>query len=126
MTLLLACCDLHILSVFTGHCAGDAPKALFHKVPLPHNIITPNVSAQSSFDDSLPPRSRSASPAKTKGQTALLIGLSTGLFDANNPKVCLVSVINFFLPVVLLWKSSVIGSLHPLSTELTAYCLSFL
>ncbi|KAM3939157.1 serine/threonine-protein kinase Nek1 [Leptodactylus fuscus] len=68
-------------------CAGDAPKELFHKVPLPHNIVTPNVSAQSSFDDSLPPRSRSASPAKTKGKTALLIGLFTGLFDANNPKM---------------------------------------
>lgn len=71
----------------TEHYAGDAPKALFHKVPLPHNITTPNVSAHSSFDDSLPPRSRSASPAKTKGKTALLIGLSTGLFDANNPKM---------------------------------------
>ncbi|XP_071976048.1 serine/threonine-protein kinase Nek1 isoform X1 [Engystomops pustulosus] len=71
----------------TEYCAGDAPKELFHKVPLPHNIVTPSVSAQSSFDDSLPPRSRSASPAKTKGKTALLIGLSTGLFDANNPKM---------------------------------------
>ncbi|KAM8939452.1 serine/threonine-protein kinase Nek1 [Pelodytes ibericus] len=68
---------------------GDsaAPKALFEKVPLPRYAITPNISAHSSFDDSLPPRSRSASPAKTKGQTALLIGLSTGLFDANNPKM---------------------------------------
>ncbi|XP_066429639.1 serine/threonine-protein kinase Nek1 isoform X2 [Eleutherodactylus coqui] len=71
----------------TEHSAGDAPKALFQRVPLPYNIVTPNVSAQSSFDDSLPPRSRSASPAKTKGKTALLIGLSTGLFDANNPKM---------------------------------------
>ncbi|KAM5194431.1 serine/threonine-protein kinase Nek1 isoform 2-T2 [Mantella aurantiaca] len=62
-------------------------KALFSRVPLPHNVATPNVSAQSSFDDSLPPRSRSVSPAKTKGKTALLIGLSTGLFDANNPKM---------------------------------------
>ncbi|XP_044153001.1 serine/threonine-protein kinase Nek1 isoform X2 [Bufo gargarizans] len=69
------------------HCVGDAPKALFHKVPLPHNVVTPNLSAQSSFDDSLPPRSRSASPDKTKGKAALLIGLSTGLFDANNPKM---------------------------------------
>ncbi|XP_069833923.1 serine/threonine-protein kinase Nek1 isoform X2 [Dendropsophus ebraccatus] len=67
--------------------AGDPLRTLFHKVPLPYNITTPNVSAQSSFDDSLPPRSRSASPAKTKGKTALLIGLSTGLFDANNPKM---------------------------------------
>ncbi|XP_073500192.1 serine/threonine-protein kinase Nek1 isoform X2 [Phyllobates terribilis] len=71
----------------TELCAGDAPRVLFQKVPLPYNVVTPNVSAQSSFDDSLPPRSRSASPAKTKGKTALLIGLSTGLFDANNPKM---------------------------------------
>ncbi|XP_072262139.1 serine/threonine-protein kinase Nek1 isoform X2 [Pyxicephalus adspersus] len=63
------------------------PKALFSKVPLPHNNVSPNISAQSSFDDSLPPRSRSASPVKTKGKTALLIGLSAGLFDANNPKM---------------------------------------
>ncbi|XP_018415537.1 PREDICTED: serine/threonine-protein kinase Nek1 [Nanorana parkeri] len=66
---------------------STTPKALFSRVPLPHNVVTPNVSAQSSFDDSLPPRSRSASPVKTKGKTALLIGLSTGLFDANNPKM---------------------------------------
>ncbi|XP_077333313.1 serine/threonine-protein kinase Nek1 isoform X4 [Lithobates pipiens] len=65
---------------------STTPKALFSRVPLPRNV-TPNVSAQSSFDDSLPPRSRSASPVKTKGKTALLIGLSTGLFDANNPKM---------------------------------------
>ncbi|KAM4807677.1 serine/threonine-protein kinase Nek1 [Rhinophrynus dorsalis] len=68
---------------------GDVsvPKALFEKVPLPCSVVTPSISAQSSFDDSLPPRSRSASPSKTKGKTALLIGLSTGLFDANNPKM---------------------------------------
>ncbi|XP_068134909.1 serine/threonine-protein kinase Nek1 isoform X2 [Hyperolius riggenbachi] len=64
----------------------SAAKAFFIRVPLPHTV-SPDISAQSSFDDSLPPRSRSASPAKTKGQTALLIGLSTGLFDANNPKM---------------------------------------
>ncbi|XP_056416900.1 serine/threonine-protein kinase Nek1 isoform X2 [Hyla sarda] len=69
------------------HSAGNASKALFQIVPLPHIVTTPNVSAQSSFDDSLPPRSRSVSPAKTKGHAALLIGLSTGLFDANNPKM---------------------------------------
>ncbi|XP_063776693.1 serine/threonine-protein kinase Nek1 isoform X2 [Pseudophryne corroboree] len=69
--------------------AGDATanKVLFNRVPLPYYVITPNVSAHSSFDDILPPRSRSASPTKTKGKTALLIGLSTGLFDANNPKM---------------------------------------
>ncbi|KAG8453844.1 hypothetical protein GDO86_000461 [Hymenochirus boettgeri] len=62
-------------------------KALFEKVALPQSIFNPTLSAQSSFDDSLPPRSRSVSPTKTKGKSALLIGLSTGLFDANNPKM---------------------------------------
>uniref|UniRef100_A0A8C5MRA1 non-specific serine/threonine protein kinase n=1 Tax=Leptobrachium leishanense TaxID=445787 RepID=A0A8C5MRA1_9ANUR len=66
---------------------SSVPKALFEKVPLPRYARTPNVSAQSSLDDSLPPRSRSASPVKTKGKASLLIGLSTGLFDANNPKM---------------------------------------
>ncbi|MEE6461009.1 hypothetical protein FKM82_001169 [Ascaphus truei] len=71
----------------TENCIGNstAPKALFERVPLPRGVVTPNISAQSSFDDSLPPRSRSASPAK--GKTSVLIGLSTGLFDANNPKM---------------------------------------
>ncbi|OCT99636.1 serine/threonine-protein kinase Nek1 isoform X1 [Xenopus laevis] len=64
---------------------SSVPKALFEKVPLPQSVVTPTFSAQSSFDDSLPPRSRSASP--TKGKTALLIGLTAGLFDANNPKM---------------------------------------
>ncbi|XP_027693131.1 serine/threonine-protein kinase Nek1 isoform X10 [Vombatus ursinus] len=32
-------------------------------------------------------RARSDSPAKNKGKNSLLIGLSTGLFDANNPKM---------------------------------------
>lgn len=44
---------------------------------------SPVLSAQSSQEE---PRSRSVSPAKNKGKSSLLIGLSTGLFDANNPK----------------------------------------
>lgn len=36
-------------------------------------------------------RTRSDSPPKTKTKNSLLIGLSTGLFDANNPKVNVVS-----------------------------------
>ncbi|XP_043827725.1 serine/threonine-protein kinase Nek1 isoform X3 [Dromiciops gliroides] len=32
-------------------------------------------------------RARSDSPVKSKGKNSLLIGLSTGLFDANNPKM---------------------------------------
>lgn len=48
------------------------------------------LSAQSSMDDSsssLASRSRSVSPLRSKHSNALLIGLSTGMFDANNPKV---------------------------------------
>ncbi|XP_019724254.1 serine/threonine-protein kinase Nek1 isoform X2 [Hippocampus comes] len=47
-------------------------------------------SAQSSVDESsssLASRSRSVSPMRSKQHNALLIGLSTGLFDANNPKM---------------------------------------
>ncbi|XP_061593926.1 serine/threonine-protein kinase Nek1 isoform X2 [Cololabis saira] len=48
------------------------------------------LSAQSSMDDSsssLASRSRSVSPLRSKHQDALLIGLSTGMFDANNIKM---------------------------------------
>ncbi|KAM7410415.1 hypothetical protein PAMA_001721 [Pampus argenteus] len=48
------------------------------------------LSAQSSMDDSsssLASRSRSVSPLRSKHHNALLIGLSTGMFDANNPKM---------------------------------------
>ncbi|XP_022055195.1 serine/threonine-protein kinase Nek1 isoform X2 [Acanthochromis polyacanthus] len=48
------------------------------------------LSAQSSMDESsssLASRSRSVSPLRSKHQDALLIGLSTGMFDANNPKM---------------------------------------
>ncbi|XP_054590851.2 serine/threonine-protein kinase Nek1 isoform X1 [Nothobranchius furzeri] len=48
------------------------------------------LSAQSSLDESsssLGSRSRSVSPLRSKNQKALLIGLSTGMFDANNPKM---------------------------------------
>ncbi|XP_036378663.1 serine/threonine-protein kinase Nek1-like [Megalops cyprinoides] len=43
-------------------------------------------SSQSSQEDSAASRSRSVSPVKHK-DNSLLIGLSTGLFDANNPKM---------------------------------------
>ena len=36
-------------------------------------------------------RSHSDSPPKAKSKNSLLIGLSTGLFDANNPKASMVS-----------------------------------
>uniref|UniRef100_A0A6Q2ZF82 non-specific serine/threonine protein kinase n=1 Tax=Esox lucius TaxID=8010 RepID=A0A6Q2ZF82_ESOLU len=48
------------------------------------------MSAQSSMEDSsssIASRSRSVSPLRSKHHSALLIGLSTGQFDANNPKV---------------------------------------
>uniref|UniRef100_A0A3B3DN48 non-specific serine/threonine protein kinase n=1 Tax=Oryzias melastigma TaxID=30732 RepID=A0A3B3DN48_ORYME len=48
------------------------------------------LSAQSSMEESsssLASRSRSVSPLRSKQQNALLIGLSTGMFDANNPKM---------------------------------------
>ncbi|XP_042339439.1 serine/threonine-protein kinase Nek1 isoform X2 [Plectropomus leopardus] len=48
------------------------------------------LSAQSSMDESsssLASRSRSVSPLRSKHHDALLIGLSTGMFDANNPKM---------------------------------------
>ncbi|KAM9848260.1 serine/threonine-protein kinase Nek1 [Aulostomus maculatus] len=48
------------------------------------------LSAQSSMDESsssLASRSRSVSPLRSKNHNALLIGLSTGMFDANNPKM---------------------------------------
>uniref|UniRef100_A0A4W6E4W1 non-specific serine/threonine protein kinase n=1 Tax=Lates calcarifer TaxID=8187 RepID=A0A4W6E4W1_LATCA len=48
------------------------------------------LSAQSSVDESsssLASRSRSVSPLRSKPHNSLLIGLSTGMFDANNPKM---------------------------------------
>jgi NIMA (never in mitosis gene a)-related kinase len=41
-------------------------------------------------EESIPLRSRSDSPPKSKNKNSLLIGLSTGLFDANNPKASIV------------------------------------
>ena len=53
------------------------------------------LSAQSSMDESsssLASRSRSVSPLR-KHHNSLLIGLSTGMFDANNPKVITASTL---------------------------------
>ncbi|XP_039398263.1 serine/threonine-protein kinase Nek1 isoform X5 [Mauremys reevesii] len=72
-------------------CLSDSmqPEPFFQKVPQPQAVPTtsPVLSAQSSLEEPFPPRSRSVSPAKRKGKSSLLIGLSTGLFDANNPKM---------------------------------------
>ncbi|KAI4885207.1 hypothetical protein NFI96_018764 [Prochilodus magdalenae] len=53
-------------------------------------VVLSLLSAQSSMEESsssLASRSRSVSPLRTRRDDALLIGLSTGLFDANNPKM---------------------------------------
>ncbi|NXH84631.1 NEK1 kinase, partial [Edolisoma coerulescens] len=72
-------------------CSSDSQQAepLFQRVIQPTAVPTasPVLSAQSSQEESFVPRSRSISPAKDKGKSSLLIGLSTGLFDANDPKM---------------------------------------
>ncbi|NWQ95849.1 NEK1 kinase, partial [Burhinus bistriatus] len=77
-------------------CSSDClqPEPLFQRVIQPPAVPTasPVLSAQSSLEEPFIPRSRSISPAKNKGKSSLLIGLSTGLFDANDPKA------NFLLP----------------------------
>ncbi|NXF64836.1 NEK1 kinase, partial [Ciccaba nigrolineata] len=71
-------------------CSSDSlqPEPLFQRVMQPTAVPTasPVLSAQSSQEEPFVPRSRSVSPAKKKGKSSLLIGLSTGLFDANDPK----------------------------------------
>uniref|UniRef100_A0A663DLD6 non-specific serine/threonine protein kinase n=1 Tax=Aquila chrysaetos chrysaetos TaxID=223781 RepID=A0A663DLD6_AQUCH len=72
-------------------CSSDSlqPEPLFQRVIQPTAVPTasPALSAQSSQEEPFVPRSRSISPAKNKGKSSLLIGLSTGLFDANDPKM---------------------------------------
>ncbi|XP_071412326.1 serine/threonine-protein kinase Nek1 isoform X2 [Pithys albifrons albifrons] len=72
-------------------CSTDSQQAepLFQRVVQPTAVPTasPVLSAQSSQEEPFVPRSRSISPAKNKGKSSLLIGLSTGLFDANDPKM---------------------------------------
>ncbi|XP_075005443.1 serine/threonine-protein kinase Nek1 isoform X4 [Calonectris borealis] len=72
-------------------CSSDGlqPEPLFQRVMQLPAVPTasPVLSAQSSQEEPFVPRSRSISPAKNKGKSSLLIGLSTGLFDANDPKM---------------------------------------
>ncbi|NWI61221.1 NEK1 kinase, partial [Calyptomena viridis] len=72
-------------------CSSDSQQAepLFQRVVQPTAVLTasPVLSAQSSQEEPFVPRSHSISPAKNKGKSSLLIGLSTGLFDANDPKM---------------------------------------
>uniref|UniRef100_A0A8D1EW82 non-specific serine/threonine protein kinase n=1 Tax=Sus scrofa TaxID=9823 RepID=A0A8D1EW82_PIG len=65
------------------------PEPFFHKVAHSEQlkVISQVHSALCSPEESFPLRSLSDSPPKTKKQSSLLIGLSTGLFDANNPKL---------------------------------------
>ncbi|KAM9607068.1 serine/threonine-protein kinase Nek1 isoform 1-T2 [Trichechus inunguis] len=65
------------------------PEPFFHKVVQSEDLrIASQVqSVHCSPEESFPLRSRSDSPPKTKSKNSLLIGLSTGLFDANNPKM---------------------------------------
>ncbi|XP_064004896.1 serine/threonine-protein kinase Nek1 isoform X12 [Pogoniulus pusillus] len=65
------------------------PEPLFQRVMQPTAVpaASPVLSAQSSQEEPFGPLSRSISPAKHKGKSSLLIGLSTGLFDANDPKM---------------------------------------
>ncbi|NXP23709.1 NEK1 kinase, partial [Scytalopus superciliaris] len=67
-------------------CSSGSQQAepLFQRVIQPTAVPTasPVLSAQSSQEEPFVPRSRSISPAKNKGKSSLLIGLSTGLFDA--------------------------------------------
>ncbi|XP_017278942.1 serine/threonine-protein kinase Nek1 isoform X2 [Kryptolebias marmoratus] len=73
-------------------CLAQYEEPLFMKCSPAHRrtAALAVLSAQSSMDESsssLASRSRSVSPLRSKNQNALLIGLSTGMFDANNPKM---------------------------------------
>ncbi|NP_001280568.1 serine/threonine-protein kinase Nek1 isoform 4 [Mus musculus] len=62
------------------------PESIFQKVV--HSKDLNLVQAvHCSPEEPIPIRSHSDSPPKTKSKNSLLIGLSTGLFDANNPKM---------------------------------------
>lgn len=76
----------------SSKCAVDKsvqPEPFFHKVIHSEhlNLVCQNQSILYSPEESFPLRSRSDSPPKTNSKNSLLIGLSTGLFDANNPKM---------------------------------------
>ncbi|NXJ12870.1 NEK1 kinase, partial [Odontophorus gujanensis] len=72
-------------------CSSDSlqPEPLFQRVMQPPAVPTasPVLSSQSSQEEPFVPRSHSILPTKNKGKSSLFFGLSTGLFDANNPKM---------------------------------------
>ncbi|XP_006161514.2 serine/threonine-protein kinase Nek1 [Tupaia chinensis] len=65
------------------------PEPFFHKVVHSEhlNLVPQLQSIHCSPEDSFLLRSRSDSPPRNINKNSLLIGLSTGLFDANNPKM---------------------------------------
>ncbi|KAG3294489.1 NIMA related kinase 1, transcript variant X8 [Ictidomys tridecemlineatus] len=65
------------------------PEPFFHKVVHSEqlNLDSQGQSIQCLPEESIPLRSHSDSPPRNKNKNSLLIGLSTGLFDANNPKM---------------------------------------
>ncbi|XP_033071563.1 serine/threonine-protein kinase Nek1 isoform X12 [Trachypithecus francoisi] len=65
------------------------PEPFFHKVVHSEHLnLVPQVqSVQCSPEESFAFRSHSHLPPKNKNKNSLLIGLSTGQFDANNPKM---------------------------------------
>ncbi|XP_048450009.1 serine/threonine-protein kinase Nek1 [Rhincodon typus] len=72
-------------------CRSEIPESepLFQKMPCPQDRTAAVLSRESSQEESPGPRPLfwSLSPANFKDKQSLLIGLSTGLFDANNPKM---------------------------------------
>ncbi|XP_067838564.1 serine/threonine-protein kinase Nek1 isoform X3 [Heptranchias perlo] len=72
-------------------CTSEIPQSepFFQKSPCSQERATAPLSRESSQEESSGSRPLfwSLSPAKFKGKHSLLIGLSTGLFDANNPKM---------------------------------------
>ena len=64
------------------------PEPFFHKVVYSEHLKAGSQvqSVLCSPEESFSLRSHSDSPPRNKKQNSLLIGLSTGLFDANNPK----------------------------------------
>ncbi|XP_063090846.1 serine/threonine-protein kinase Nek1 isoform X16 [Cavia porcellus] len=65
------------------------PEPFFHKVVCYEhlNIVSQVQSIHCFPEESIPLRCHSESPPQNKNKNSLLIGLSTGLFDANNPKM---------------------------------------
>nr|XP_031297934.1 serine/threonine-protein kinase Nek1 isoform X1 [Camelus dromedarius]XP_031297935.1 serine/threonine-protein kinase Nek1 isoform X1 [Camelus dromedarius] len=65
------------------------PEPFFHRVVHPNHLSVASQvqSPPCSRGESFPLRPHSDSPPKSRKQNSLLIGLSTGLFDANNPKM---------------------------------------